>query len=155
MSGPGTVYVQGQLLLSDAADRTIGRKLETSGVATWSDSGTICLAADTGVLSNTGLFDVKNDGVLYSYGGAACVNNSGIFRKSSGTGTSYFYTAFNNSGTVEAQSGTMYFGGIFTQTAGLVSVLRRRLSQQPALSPQTRFRTTAPFSFAVRPQLAI
>ena len=45
-------------------------------------------------------------------------NNAGIFRKSTGDGTTTIDVAFNNTGTADAQAGTLSFTRGFTQTAG-------------------------------------
>ncbi len=55
-------------------------------------------------------------------GGAApqTFNNNGTFIKSGGAGTSSITTAFNNTGTVNANMGTLSFSGTtFTQASGL------------------------------------
>ena len=47
-------------------------------------------------------------------------DNAGLFKKSTGSGTATVYSGwtFNNTGTVQAQSGTLQFYGAFYQTAG-------------------------------------
>ena len=39
--------------------------------------------------------------------GTELVVNQGVLRKSGGTGTTYIYPAFNNSGTLDVQTGTV------------------------------------------------
>jgi len=46
------------------------------------------------------------------------ITNDGTWKKSAGSGTTDIDPAFTTDGTVLAQSGTMHFGGGFTQTAG-------------------------------------
>jgi hypothetical protein len=41
--------------------------------------------------------------------GGGLIDNRGLFRKSAGTGTASLASPFRNSGTVEAQTGTIYF----------------------------------------------
>src|SRR5438477_9508053 len=51
-----------------------------------------------------GVFDVQGDGAM---SGSLTFNNAGTFRKSAGNAETGFYNAvFNNTGTVEVQSGT-------------------------------------------------
>jgi hypothetical protein len=63
---------------------------------------------------NTGLFDVQDDAGLWHSPGdvSTSVINSGTFRKSNGGNTSLvFDVLFNNTGTVEAQTGTLRLAG--------------------------------------------
>jgi hypothetical protein len=84
-----------------------------AGTITWSSSGVI----QTGygfVLSNQAgaLFEVQGDATMnYVSQSQPTFNNSGTLRKSRGAGTTYFSSVvFNNTGTVEAQTGTLWFG---------------------------------------------
>ncbi len=79
------------------------------------------------MLTNEGTFNISTDaGFQDRWGdfstGWGRVDNSGIFRKSGGTGTSSIGASgrieFHNTGTVEVTSGTLSFNGGFTQTAG-------------------------------------
>jgi hypothetical protein len=95
------------------------------------------------VINNSGTFDVLEDrGLAYDGVGAYPVfNNAGIFRKSAGSGTSELQVLFNNSGTVNVQSGTLklhplnntgnvaiaagttlFVTEIYTQTAGATTL---------------------------------
>jgi uncharacterized repeat protein (TIGR01451 family) len=76
--------------------------------------------ANGATISNTGTLDFQSDtGMAQDNGNAASVNNSGTFRKSGGTGTSTVSGVLvNNTGTVQAQSGTLSFTG-FTQNSGV------------------------------------
>jgi RHS repeat-associated protein len=82
-----------------------------------------------GTLNNGGLYDLQSDAnIQKQFGvGAATFNNSGVFRKSAGVGTSsvIFSLPFNNrGGTIDIESGTFaigvgtHTGGIFTAGAG-------------------------------------
>ncbi|MFA7345471.1 MAG: PEP-CTERM sorting domain-containing protein, partial [Terrimicrobiaceae bacterium] len=87
------------------------------------------------ILNNAadGTYELTGDGSFaagdfyngYSYtttpgAGVGTINNAGTFRKSGGTGTSTVAStiAFNNSGTVEVDSGTVNFQGSYTQSNG-------------------------------------
>ncbi len=64
-----------------------------------------------GSLNNTGLVDLQGDASITSQAWDT-FNNSGILRKSGGTGTSSVTSTFNNNGgTVDAESGTLAIGG--------------------------------------------
>lgn len=70
-------------------------------------------------LSGATINNTCNENISTGLGsGVATINNDGTFRKSSSTGTTQIYPAFNNTGIVEAQSGTLYLGGSYSQTAG-------------------------------------
>jgi hypothetical protein len=58
------------------------------------------------------LFDIQNDQfyLYYAYG-TEIFNNAGTLRKSAGTGTTQILVQFNNTGLVDAQTGTIAFGG--------------------------------------------
>ena len=64
------------------------------------------------------LYDFQGDGQIT--GGSGTINNAGVFRKSAGAGQTTIdsYISFNNTGTVEVDSGTLRFNGTFEQTAG-------------------------------------
>jgi hypothetical protein len=100
-----------------------------------SNAGTVTQAADqyVGMESSTrienlpgALYEVQGDGdgafALRSYSstGPATFNNGGTFRKSGGTGTTTFteQVNFNNTGTVEVQSGTLSLAGGGSSTDG-------------------------------------
>ncbi len=71
------------------------------------------------------LFDIQNDQFsLYNVTGNEFFNNAGTLRKSAGTGITYIYPTLNNTGTVDAETGTISFqgggnlGGQFVTAAG-------------------------------------
>jgi hypothetical protein len=83
----------------------------TSGGAGFNNmaGGTLQLQADVTVAST-------NNGSLLLF------NNSGDFLKSGGVATSTIAADFNNSGTLEIQSGSLAFGGTLLQTSGITVV---------------------------------
>ena len=123
MAGTGITRTEGGLAISGSATKTLGRALENASAASWSDSGNVEML-DGGVFDNTsaGTFTAQNDSsfVLASGATAASFVNAGTFTKSDGLGTTSFGAgvSFTNSGTVEAQSGTIGFNGGYTQSAG-------------------------------------
>jgi hypothetical protein len=64
------------------------------------------------------------------------INNAGTFRKSAGTGTSTFEAIFNNTGTVEVQTGTLSFTAAYTQTAGATLLNGGNLTSTQTLNIQ-------------------
>lgn len=91
------------------------RTLKNLGTITWSGAGSI--GGNYGaVIQNTpgAAFDVQNDApITYSYSGGftPVFNNAGLLKKSAGTGITSVAWTFNNSGTVQIQTGTLSLSG--------------------------------------------
>jgi hypothetical protein len=64
------------------------------------------------------LVDVQGDNSITWQCTTELVVNQGVLRKSGGTNTTTIQPTFNNSGTVQANSGTVSFGNAFIQNAG-------------------------------------
>ena len=64
------------------------------------------------------LVDVQGDNSITWQCSTELVVNQGVLRKSGGTNTTTIHPTFNNSGTVQANSGTVSFGNAFIQNAG-------------------------------------
>ena len=62
--------------------------------------------------------DVQGDNSIIWQCTTELMLNQGVLRKSGGTNTTTIQPTFNNSGTVQANSGTLSFGGTFLQNAG-------------------------------------
>ena len=99
----------------------LGGSLSNSGTVVWS-SGTLNsgsnFSSDPGLVINNlagGLFDAQGDGnypLNYIYSNQPTFNNAGTFRRDNGSGVTYFGSIiFNNTGSVEVQSGRLQFGG--------------------------------------------
>ena len=94
INGGGTVYLQGAL----------------------DNTGTITLSGSTTVQANSGsasidnqsgaTFDSQGNDYLYSYY-TGTFSNEGLFKKSAGVGTTTIGYTFNNTGSVEVDSGTL------------------------------------------------
>jgi PEP-CTERM motif len=82
-----------------------------SGTVNWTD-GAIFLGSGTAI-NNQSLWNMTSDDQIANLGGATSTfTNTGIFRKSGGAGASNFGSnAFVNSGTIDAQTGRIAFGG--------------------------------------------
>ena len=85
--------------------------LSNSATTTWTGT-TITLA---GLFNNGAIFDVQADGTLTA---SQVKNLGGVFRKSAGAGVTTITSSFINTGTVEAQSGTIDFQAGYIQDSG-------------------------------------
>ncbi len=137
--GTGGLTNQGSLTISGSGAQSIGAwytgGFTAPGVLT--NAGTITHTAGswfsmwgTSTLNNLAgaVYDIQGDGgngnamAIWGDSGLGTINNAGLFRKSAGTGTALVYNVFfNNTGTVEVDSGTLSFGN-FTQTAGITDL---------------------------------
>jgi autotransporter-associated beta strand protein len=115
----GGLSIMGDVVLS-------GRTLvnEAEGVVSNADNGTSRLTLNDGaVLANaTGaVFDVAFGGSIESGSGANAIINSGLFRKTGGTGVALVTVPLLNTGTLEVRSGSLNFSGNggYTQTDGV------------------------------------
>jgi uncharacterized repeat protein (TIGR01451 family) len=124
LSGAGTlnVAVGGTLNFSGSGTRYIdGGTLNNSGTINWSGGNNLSVY-DSGVINNLagGLFLVTNDSIIYFHccSGGQAFNNAGTFRKTTATNTTTITSnGFNNSGTVDIQSGTLNLTSGGTSTA--------------------------------------
>lgn len=99
---------------------TGGHVLNLAGTTTWTGTGELD-GSPGSIINNSGTFTAQNDAVSGNGGAGAGLifNNSGTFIKSGTTGTTAFQgNQFNNSGTVNVQSGTLSFTNTYNQTAG-------------------------------------
>ena len=125
MSGAGTTYANGGVNVSGPYTKRLdARTLNNPATATWNGWGDIY--GHNGAVINNGVaavFDVQDDGdLLNGAGDTPTFNNAGTFKKSGGAGTTDVRWIFNNTGAVQAQSGTLRFIGPFMQTAGITIV---------------------------------
>jgi hypothetical protein len=120
LSGTGVTNANGTFTISGVGTKTFSvRTLNNAGAATWSSGS---LTADSNATLNNlagATFDVRTDqGYLYGFGASPVITNAGTFRKTLGSGTTTISAAFQNSGTMELQVGTINFNNSYTQTAG-------------------------------------
>ncbi len=125
MTGAGTTTANGPFNISGAAvkDLTSSRILNNNLIATWTGTGGIRIGTGA-VLNNDGTWDAQNDSAIsIQFTGPAAVNNVGTFKKSAGTGSTAISINFNNSGTVDIQTGTLSLSSSnFSQTAGVTQL---------------------------------
>lgn len=116
MGGTGTTNANGAWIVSGTGTKTLRRTLNSNANATWVDTGTLTLGngAVGGILNIASgtIFDAQGDGTLNFGATSAVVNNNGTFQKSAGAGVTTVgpTVTFNNSGTVDVQTGTLQLG---------------------------------------------
>jgi hypothetical protein len=114
LTGTGHTVANGGINLATNGGKTLdGQTLDNVGIATWSGTGSITFF--NGAVWNNpagSILLVQNDATI---GGASTgnsvFNNAGTFRKVTGTGTTAVSVFFNNTGTVDVQSGTVNMAG--------------------------------------------
>jgi hypothetical protein len=91
--------------------RNLQRTISSAGTTNWT-AGNINSGSNA-VFNNSGAFVESFDGAFsYNLGlGVSTFNNTGSFTKSAGPGTASFTSVFNNSGTVQVNSGTLLLSG--------------------------------------------
>ena len=127
LNGGIVVNADGDLSLSGTDLLTLsGATLNSPFGQTATDSGAHSFVfADGAIFNNSGTFFAQNNnGLLFSGGTGSTFNNSGIFIRNVGTGT---YTvnngiAFNNSGTVDINSGIFALNGGGVSTGGMFNI---------------------------------
>ena len=126
MGGAGSTNATGGLSITGSAAKTLsGRVLNNQGAASWSDTGNITLSSGA-VLNNLVGYtlDVQNDQSFVAAGSPLpTINNAGVFLKSAGSATTTASTnvRFNNTGTVEVQTGTVSLNGGGTSNGDFVA----------------------------------
>ena len=126
----GNVQCNGGSISGTAVKELRGGRLVNMGVMGFSHNPAFGAPFYTGsgsVISNTpgGIFEILSDaGTSFNnVGPRGIINNSGIWRKTAGTGLSTLNDTFNNTGTVEAGSGIFDFTMPLIQTAGATWLL--------------------------------
>jgi hypothetical protein len=117
MSGGAITSADGGISLSGASVKDLnGRTLNNPATATWSGTGAFRVGGGS-VVHNTGTWDCQNDAsIAYLGGPLPTFDNSGTFKKSSGAGTTTVAIRIDNTGTVQAQTGTINLTGGGTHT---------------------------------------
>ncbi|MBI3879322.1 MAG: hypothetical protein HY301_04570 [Verrucomicrobia bacterium] len=116
INGPVTVASNGVVNIGGAGTRNLYNALTNRGTVNWTN---VTLRVWNypltyyGVIDNQvgALFDVKSDQLINNAYGSEVFTNSGTFRKSAGAGATTIAVAFDNTGTVQVQSGTLNLNG--------------------------------------------
>lgn len=118
LGGSGVLSVSGGIAISGGSTKTLARTLQSSGNATWIDSGSLFLTA-------TGLFEqlsgatwlLQTDASIDGNGGR--VQNGGTVRKLSAGITRVNGVAFSNHGELQVEAGTLILGAGGQHTGAL------------------------------------
>ncbi|MDB6025776.1 MAG: hypothetical protein JWM68_1999 [Verrucomicrobiales bacterium] len=99
------------LLMAGNTDRSFTGILNNGGTATWTNNATIYVANGS-IFNNSGTFLAQNEGQFYNNtGGVPLFNNSGTFRKTVNTTTTFANVNgginFTNSGTIDLRAGNL------------------------------------------------
>jgi hypothetical protein len=126
MQGSGRTRSNGTLMFT-ASDGFVlnGRTLDNAGTATWTGSEDVS-GSNGGVFNNLrgATVDLQGDGRFFIGLSQSSFVNAGILRKSAGSGSTTINNVFINTGTVEADTGTLSLAGggtgsgTFTAAAG-------------------------------------
>jgi hypothetical protein len=119
IAGAGTVLAKGGLILDNFSSFSFseptldGRTLQNAGTATWVGIGNFDLIDSATFVNLPGAtFNINSDLTLNSdLGPLSTFQNEGTLVKSQTVGQTTFNTAFNNSGAVDVQSGTLALAG--------------------------------------------
>jgi hypothetical protein len=122
----GSLSDAGRLIIAPGATLTVSnpiglgatlntRTLENGGTILWTGTGDIAINSGAVITNRPGaLFHVQNAASLVAFvGGGGRIDNAGTFRKSANSGMTTVGSSigFNNSGTVEIQTGTLSLSG--------------------------------------------
>jgi hypothetical protein len=126
MSGTGTTIAQGGLQLGAAggsgSESLYGRSLTNTGSAIWAGSNSLTQDDGSTFVNQTGAtLDFQTDG-SWSSDGTAVLVNQGTLKKSAGSNTTYLDPILNNTGSLQANSGSFYLegGGVATGSFSVI-----------------------------------
>ena len=126
LAGTWAVAPTATLNLQFAAAKTLaGGTFTNNGTVAWqADSGNVLFSVAGTSVVNSGVWDAQGNAFLSTVGTPATFNNSGTLRKSAGASTTQIGNSpsfgFINSGTIDAQTGTLQFSGGNTFNSGTV-----------------------------------
>jgi hypothetical protein len=102
-----TLSISGTNTTETLDNRTL--TIDPQAIGTWSGTNNLSLV-DRGAFSNLGTFTIQNDQTIFS-GAGGIINNGGTVTKSAVTKITTINARFNNTGTVNANSGALYLLG--------------------------------------------
>ena len=115
LDGAPTIASHGVVRYVAGSAQPLSGVLTNHGLFLWPAGTYSAIYFSSGRLENMadGLVDLQVDAGFYSDGGSAQVNNAGVLRKRTGSGTGFFASGvgFLNTGLLDVQSGTMQLPG--------------------------------------------
>jgi adhesin HecA-like repeat protein len=116
MSGTGTTTIgAGRTVQIGGSSVTLSRPFVNQGTVTQTSSGAVTMTAG-GATTNAGTWDLQSAGGISGF--SQTFTNTGTLKRTTSAGEANIFTNFNNSGAVNAESGTLAFSGSFTQVDG-------------------------------------
>jgi hypothetical protein len=125
MGGNGTTFANGGLILDDGGTKRLDRDMFNADNAVWTGSGQFRISDPAEFTNLPGAsFDARSNAILnWQTSGPGTFVNQGTFSKSAGVGETDVRVNFENTGTVEALSGTLLFReGDYVQSDGATRV---------------------------------
>src|SRR5205085_771232 len=120
LAGTGVTNIAtGAILNLGGSQPNLQRTLNNAGTANYQPTSSMVFSGGTFNNQSGALFDVLVEKQLFQSGGTNAFNNAGTLRKLTGTGETLFNLPFNNTGTVNLQSGTLNFGVSGTDTGSV------------------------------------
>lgn len=113
VSGTGALIIMSGATATLSGSRTLNKTLSNDGTLDWSGSMVLGTNAAINNTSN-GLFRMQGDLTLGTFGGSQVFTNEGTFVKAAGFSNGFIETVFNSTGTVEVNSGVLWFRNIAT-----------------------------------------
>lgn len=110
LTGGGTLSNLGTINLTTASDKAItsATTLTNLGTINMTTSGDIAMSASTINNTATGVIDMQaNAGNFTFFSGQGTINNAGLIKRTTTSGSAIIGVVLNNSGTLSAQSGTL------------------------------------------------
>jgi hypothetical protein len=124
IDGSLTVASGGSLNITNATTYSIFGSLTNNGTVNWSAGNLYGYGPPSynGLIYNAGLWNAQFDGSLTLAAGTPAFFNTGIFRKSGGSGITYIYWNFtNNIGVLDAQTNNISLIGNYDLTGGTMN----------------------------------
>ncbi|HEX8071742.1 MAG TPA: FG-GAP-like repeat-containing protein [Pyrinomonadaceae bacterium] len=125
LAGTGTTDIQaGATLNIGGTQPTLARTLNNAGTANYAPASSLVFSGGTFNNLAGATFNVLTESQLFQGGGTNLFSNAGTVRKATGAGTAQFNLPFNNSSTVDLQTGALNFSaggtsaGAFNGAAG-------------------------------------
>src|SRR5205085_3898594 len=124
LAGTGVTNIAtGAILNLGGSQPNLQRTLNNAGTANYQPTSSMVFSGGTFNNQSGALFDVLVEKQLFQSGGTNAFNNAGTLRKLSGTGETLFNLPFNNTGTVNLQSGNLNFSAGGTSTGNFTGAV--------------------------------